>query len=221
MTELTRRRLLASAGVGAAGIGLGGAAATWSARRRARHSDGTGRSPSTASTRPGSTHRPRTASTSPPSTWSTDEPGGAARTDAGVVERGGRNDRRADDRRRQRRLSWRRPTTPARRSACCPRSLTVTFGFGPSLFERRELGLAGLASRRAGADPAAARRRAERARKRRRHLRAGLLRRSPGRLPRDPQPGPDRPRHRGHALVPARLRPHRHAPAAARTPRAT
>ena len=30
-----------------------------------------------------------------------------------------------------------RPTTPARRSACCPPRLTVTFGFGPGLFERR------------------------------------------------------------------------------------
>ena len=46
------------------------------------------------------------------------------------------------------------------------------------------------------------------ARKRRRHLRAGLLRRPPGRLPRGPQPGPDRPRHGGDALVAARLRPH-------------
>ncbi len=90
-----------------------------------------------------------------------------------------------------------------------PSRLTVTFGFGPSLFERGELGLQRQAPGGAAPDPAAARRRAERGRKRRRHLRAGLLRRSPGRLPRDPQPGPDRPRHGGDALVAARLRPHR------------
>ena len=44
---------------------------------------------------------------------------------------------------------------------------------------------------------------------RRRPLRPGVLGRSPGRLPRGPQPGPDRPRLGGHALVAARLRPHR------------
>ena len=76
-----------------------------------------------------------------------------------------------------------------------PSSLTVTFGFGPSLFETRGLGLAAQAAGGAEAAAAAARRRAERARKRRRHLRAGLRRRPPGRLPRGPQPGPDRPRH--------------------------
>ena len=43
---------------------------------------------------------------------------------------------------------------------------------------------------------------------RRRPLRAGLLRRPAGRLPRDPQLRPARPRHRGDALVAARLRPH-------------
>ena len=90
-----------------------------------------------------------------------------------------------------------------------PSNLTVSFGFGPGLFERRGLGLGGEAAGGAAADPGAARRRAQPGGKRRRHLRPGLLRRSPGRLPRDPQPGPDRPRHGGDALVPARLRPHR------------
>ena len=89
-------------------------------------------------------------------------------------------------------------------------NLTVTFGFGPGIFDRPGLGLA--AQRPAGAEAAAAapRRRTERARIGRRHLRPGLRRRSPGRLPRDPRPRPDRPRHGDHALVPARLRPHLH-----------
>ena len=46
------------------------------------------------------------------------------------------------------------------------------------------------------------------ARSRRRPLRPGLRRRPAGRVPRGPQPGPDRPRRRGDALVAARLRPH-------------
>ena len=43
---------------------------------------------------------------------------------------------------------------------------------------------------------------------RRRPVRAGVRERPAGRLPRHPQPRPARPRHRGAALVAARLRPH-------------
>ncbi len=43
-----------------------------------------------------------------------------------------------------------------------------------------------------------------------RHLCSGVLRRPAGRLPRGAQPGADRPRLRGDALVTARLRPHGH-----------
>jgi len=45
MTELTRRRLLAAAGVGAAGVGLGGAAGYLVGSDEAQASDGTGSVP--------------------------------------------------------------------------------------------------------------------------------------------------------------------------------
>ncbi len=178
------------------------------------------RSPSTASTRPGSTPPPRTASTSPPSTWSTEARAelrelmrewsrAAAEMTAGEMI-GDVND-----------VELAPPDDTGETVGLLPSRLTVTFGFGPSLFERRGLGLRGKRPAALRADPAAAGRRAERGRKRRRHLRAGLLRRSPGRLPRDPQPGPDRPRHGGRCAGRSSASAAPPAPAAARTRRAT
>ena len=122
---------------------------------------------------------------------------------------GGRNDRRTDDRRRQRRRA-----RPARRHRRDGRPAALAASPSPSASARACSSGASSACR--GKRPAALREipplpgdELNAARKRRRHLRAGLLRRPPGRLPRDPQPGPDRPRHGGDALVPARLRPHR------------
>ena len=50
---------------------------------------------------------------------------------AGLDERGAADDRGPARRRATTPISVRRPTTPARRSACGPSSLTLTFGFGP------------------------------------------------------------------------------------------
>ena len=165
------------------------------------------RSPSTASTRPGSPPRPRTASTSPPSTSTTDDRAelrelmrewslAAAEMTAGEMV-GDVND-----------LELAPPDDTGETVGLLPSSLTVTFGFGPGLFEKPRPRPGREAPGGAEADPAAAGRRAEPARKRRRPLRPGLLRRPPGRLPRGPQPGPDRTRHGDDALVAARLRPH-------------
>ena len=114
-----------------------------------------------------------------------------------------------DGRRRQRRSSRRRPTTPARRSACSPPASPSPSASARACSSARGLGLRGKRPAALREIPPLPGRRAERRRKRRRHLRAGLLRRPAGRLPRGPQPGPDRPRHGRHALVAARLRPHR------------
>ncbi len=78
-----------------------------------------------------------------------------------------------------------------------PSRLTITFGFGPGLFERDGEDRFGLAAQRpAPAAPAAAAAgRGDRPGDLgRRHLRPGVLGRSPGRLPRGSQPGPDRSR---------------------------
>ncbi len=109
-----------------------------------------------------------------------------------------------------RRTTRRRPT-PARRSASVASGLTLTFGFGPSLFEKDGRTASASRDRR----PAALRELP--------HFPADNLdpRRSDGDLcvqacaarpagrgARDPQPRPDRLRHRRDALGPARLRPH-------------
>ena len=121
----------------------------------------------------------------------------AAEMTAGRADRR-RQPRRAGAARRHRRDGRPAALQPDRHLRLRPRACSSSRG----------LGLAAAAPGGAAPDPAAAGRRAGPARKRRRHLRPGLLRRPPGRLPRDPQPGPDRPRHGGDALVPARLRPH-------------
>ena len=105
-----------------------------------------------------------------------------------------------------------------------PSRLTITFGFGPGLFERGGVDRFGLAAerpqplRQLPPLPAEA---IDPARSRRRPLRAGVLRRPAGRVPRGPQPGADRARHGRDALVAARLRAHRRPRPASRTRRAT
>ena len=90
-----------------------------------------------------------------------------------------------------------------------PSGLTITFGFGPSLFRAGRQGpvRAGRPPTR-GAAPAAALpgRQPRSGEVRRRPVRAGLRRRPAGGGARDPQPGPDRLRPGVGALVPARLR---------------
>ncbi len=104
-----------------------------------------------------------------------------------------------------------RPRTPARRSACPASGLTLTFGFGPTLFRKDGEDRFGIADKQ----PRSLRRlphfpadNLDAAPLRRGPVRPGLRRRPPGRGARDPQPLPDRLRHRRPALVPAGLRPH-------------
>ena len=88
-----------------------------------------------------------------------------------------------------------------------PHSLTITVGFGPSLFDDRfgltakmpaELTPFGIIPGDAVMKPAHLRRRS---------VHPGLRRRSAGRFPRRPQPGQGGPGDRGAEVVPARLRP--------------
>ena len=84
-----------------------------------------------------------------------------------------------DGRRRQRRARWRRPTTPARPSACCPRASPSPSASGPSLFEKPRPRARRASGRRALRPiPPLPADELTRARKRRRHLCPGLLGRS-------------------------------------------
>ena len=208
MTPITRRRLLASAGAGAAGLGIGGAAGFLVGQETAEaSSDGTGSVPFYGEHQAGIdtaaqdrlhfaafdlVTNSRAELRELMREWSR----AAAEMTAGEMI-GDANS-----------VELAPPEDTGETVGLLPSRLTVTVGFGPSLFERRGLGLRGKRPAALREIPPLPGRRAQPRRKRRRHLRAGLLRRPAGRLPRDPQPGPDRPRHRGHALVPARLRPH-------------
>ena len=161
------------------------------------------RSRSTARTRPGSPPRPRTGSRSRPSTSRPSMSGGpdmlgtwaaaAAQLTKGLPIGAVETSPEAP------------PIDTGEAMGLRSARLTVTVGFGPSLFDKAAgsgldapgcpQGPAGTARRRPG--PGA---------HRRRPVRAGLRRRPAGRLPRDPQLRPDGARDGRDALVAARLR---------------
>jgi deferrochelatase/peroxidase EfeB len=143
MTELTRRRLLASAGVGAAGIGLGGAAGYLVGSDTASASgDGTGSVPFYGEHQAGIdtpaqdrlhfasfdlVNPSRAALRELMQEWSA----AAAEMTAGQMI-GDANG-----------VELAPPDDTGETVGLLPSRLTVTFGFGPSLFARRELGLQG------------------------------------------------------------------------------
>jgi len=142
MTELTRRRLLASAGVGAAGIGLGGRRSIQNGTEAAEASDGTGSVPFYGEHQAGiatpAQDRLHFAAFDlvDPSPSALREllqewTAAAAEMTAGqmVGEANG--------------VQLAPPDDTGETVGLLPSRLTVTVGFGPSLFERRELGLAG------------------------------------------------------------------------------
>lgn len=140
MTELTRRRLLASAGVGAAGIGLGGAAGYLVGSENAEASDGTGTVPFYGEHQAGIAtpaqdrlhfaafdlvEGGRAELRELLRAWSL----AAAEMTAGEPV-GDTND-----------LQLAPPDDTGETVGLLPSRLTVTFGFGPSLFEQGGLGL--------------------------------------------------------------------------------
>jgi deferrochelatase/peroxidase EfeB len=142
MTELTRRRLLGAAGVGAAGIGLGGAAGYLVGSDTAQASDGTGSVPFYGEHQAGIdtpaqdrlhfaafdlVNPSRTALRELMQEWSQ----AAAEMTAGQMI-GDANG-----------VELAPPDDTGETVGLLPSRLTVTFGFGPGLFERRELGLKG------------------------------------------------------------------------------
>ena len=142
MTEMTRRRLLASAGAGAAGIGLAGAAGYLVGSEAASASDGTGSVPfygehqaGIATTAQDRLHfaafdlvsEDRAELRELLREWSR----AAAEMTAGDMV-GDAND-----------LQPAPPDDTGETVGLLPSRLTVTFGLGPSLFERRGLGLQG------------------------------------------------------------------------------
>ena len=140
MTELTRRRLLASAGVGAAGIGLGGAAGYLIGNDEAQASEGTGSVPFYGEHQAGIDtpaqdrlhfaafdlvdHSPA-ALRELMREWSR----AAAEMTAGELVGDANATQLAP------------PDDTGETVGLLPSRLTVTFGFGPSLFEQRGLGL--------------------------------------------------------------------------------
>jgi deferrochelatase/peroxidase EfeB len=142
MTELTRRRLLASAGVGAAGIGLGGAAGYLAGTESAEASDGTGSVPFFGE------HQAGIATPAQDrlhfAAFDLVDPSPAALRElmqewsaAAAEMTAGRMVGDANG------MQLAPPDDTGETVGLLPSRLTVTFGFGPSLFERRGLGLAG------------------------------------------------------------------------------
>jgi deferrochelatase/peroxidase EfeB len=140
MTELTRRRLLASAGVGAAGIGLGGAAGYLIGSEAAEASDGTGSVPFYGEHQAGIATPAQDRLHLAAFDLVTDSPAdlrelmqewtrAAAEMTAGQMV-GAVNG-----------AGLAPPDDTGETVGLLPSRLTVTFGFGPNLFERRELGL--------------------------------------------------------------------------------
>ncbi len=161
MTPLSRRSLLKSAGVGAAGIGLGGGGyLVGQESAEASSGEGTGSVPFYGDHQAGidtpAQDRLFFASfdllTESPAElrelmreWSR----AAAEMTAGEMI-GDVND-----------MELAPPDDTGETVGLLPSNLTVTFGFGPSLFEKRGLGLAAQAPAGAAPDPAASRRRAQ------------------------------------------------------------
>jgi deferrochelatase/peroxidase EfeB len=142
MSELTRRRLLAAAGIGAAGAGLGGAAGYLIGSEDAQASDGAGSVPFFGEHQAGIdtpaqdrlhfaafdlVEADRTALRELMREWSS----AAAEMSAGQMI----GDANA--------VELAPPDDTGETVGLLPSRLTVTFGFGPSLFERRALGLRG------------------------------------------------------------------------------
>src|SRR6478609_1178690 len=142
MTEITRRRLLASAGVGAAGIGLAGASGYLIGSDNAQAGDGTGSVPFYGEHQAGIdtpaqdrlhfaafdlVNPSRAALRELMQEWSA----AAAEMTAGQMI-GDANG-----------VELAPPDDTGETVGLLPSRLTVTFGFGPSLFARRELGLKG------------------------------------------------------------------------------
>src|SRR4249919_1683046 len=142
MTELTRRRLLASAGVGAAGIGLGGAAGYLIGSESAEAADGTGavefygeHQAGIATAAQDRLHfaafdvdvGSRAELRDLLREWSA----AAAEMTAGEMVGDASSTRLAP------------PDDTGETVGLLPSRLTVTFGLGPGLFERRGLGLSG------------------------------------------------------------------------------
>ena len=213
---VSRRALLGGLGVGGVGAAVGAVGAhTWQdevAGRRCR-TRAPGRSPSTASTRRGIATAAQDRLAFASFDVVTTDRGELRGPAAGVDRRRGRDD------------PWpARPgrLEPARGAAgrhrrdggLAPAALTVTAGFGPSLFD--EPLRPGPPPARRAAGPAAPARRRPRPRPLRRRPRdPGLRPRPPGRLPRHPQPGPHRPRRRRRCAGPSSAsaaRPPRRAP---------
>ena len=183
---------------------------------------------SAASTRPASSPRPRTGctsrrSTSPPTTATGSSTLLQQWTEA--AERMTARQARGHRSVRSRAPPTRPPDDTGEAIGLSPSGLTITFGFGPSLFrDRRRQGPVRPrrpAARGAAHAAALPGRRARPGALVRRPLHPGLRRRPAGRRARDPQPGPDRLRHGRGPLVAARLRPHLDAPRPASPRRGT
>jgi deferrochelatase/peroxidase EfeB len=142
MTEITRRRLLASAGVGAAGIGLAGAGGYLIGSEAAQASDGTGSVPFYGEHQAGIDTPAQdrlhfaafdlvTDSRADLRELMEEWTSAAAEMTAGqmIGEANG--------------VQLAPPSDTGETVGLLPSRLTVTFGFGPSLFERRGLGLGG------------------------------------------------------------------------------
>ncbi len=142
MTELTRRRLLASAGAGAAGIGLGGAAGYLVGSEKAEASDGTGSVPFYGDHQAGiatpAQDRLHFAAfdlidTNPAALRELLQEWSAAAAEMTVGQMVGDANS----------VQLAPPDDTGETVGLLPSRLTVTIGFGPSLFERRGLGLSG------------------------------------------------------------------------------
>ena len=158
-----RRRLLGAAGAGALAVGAAGVGGFAYGRddRGARSADGRRpgrRTPSTGATRPASSPRPRTGCTSP---RSTSPPTPATRWSR--CSRSGRPRPRADDQRASRSASGAPtpydapPTDTGEALGLSASGLTLTFGFGPTLFEKDGKDRFGLEDRQPAAAPASCR----------------------------------------------------------------